>query len=146
MACCGATPYGDFMAAKRCELGGRLRRCSRPPCDTCQYCTRPFCREHAYVLEGYDAVCARPSCSAKHDDLPSHYAYVRGIRLRNHEGFCGIVGCEIARGFDCSKCGGRFCLGHLSDQMYPSAGLNQPSEMAIVCAHCWERRTIWSNP
>ena len=38
---------------------------------------RPFCAEHAYVLEGYDAVCSRAPCVAKHDDIPGHHDYVR---------------------------------------------------------------------
>ena len=140
------TRYRARMAEDRCALGGRLRRCSRPPADTCQYCARPFCPEHAYVLEGYDAVCVRQACAAKHDDLPGHHAYVRGVRLRNREGLCGSDGCKFAHGFDCSKCGGRFCLRHLSDERYPAARPGEPAEMAIVCAHCWARRTIWSKP
>ena len=134
------------MAASRCVLGGRIRRCPHPPRETCQYFSRPFCKEHAYVLEGYDAVCARPHCAAKHDDLPGHQDHVRGVRLRNHDGLCGFEGCEFPHNFDCDKCGGRFCLPHLSDELYPSVGSHQPAEMAVVCAHCWERRTIWSKP
>lgn len=133
------------MAEDRCALGGRLRRCRRPSRDTCQYCARPICEHHAYVLEGYDAVCVRPACTAKHDDLPGHHEYVRGVRLRNRDGSCGFDGCSHSPSFDCSKCGGRFCLQHLSDELYPSASPNQDAEMAIVCAHCWERRTIWSK-
>ncbi len=133
------------MVADRCALGGRIRRCSRPPHDTCQYCTRPFCPEHAYVLEGYDAVCTRAPCVAKHDDIPGHHDYVSGVRLRNRDGFCGFEVCAFAASFECSKCLGRFCLRHLSDQLYPSASSREPAEMAIVCDHCWERRTIWSK-
>ena len=133
------------MADDRCQLGGRLRRCSKPPADTCQYCARPFCHDHAYHLEGYDAVCVRPSCAAKHDDLPGHHEYVRGVRRRNYEGLCGLDGCDAPHSFNCEKCGGRFCNRHLSDELYPSAGSRESAEMAIVCAHCWKRRTIWSK-
>ncbi len=134
------------MAATRCALGGRLRRCSRPPADTCQYCARPFCREHAHHLQEYDAVCARSSCTAKHDDLPVHHAYLREVRIRNQAGQCGFEGCSAPHSFDCTKCQARFCLRHLSDELYPSMGSREPAEMAIVCAHCWKRRTIWSKP
>ena len=104
-----------------------------------------MCEEHAYVLEGYDAVCVRRACTAKHDDLPGHHEYVRGVRLRNRDGFCGFESCSYSPSFDCSKCGGRFCLRCLSDELYPSAHPGQDAEMAIVCAHCWDRRTIWSK-
>lgn len=133
------------MADDRCALGGRFRRCTRPPRDTCQYCARPICEEHAYYLEGYDAVCVRPACTAKHDDLPRHHEYVRGVRLRNRDGFCGLEGCPQPHSFDCAKCGGRFCIRHLSDQLYPAVSGRGDAEMAIVCAHCWHRRTIWSK-
>ena len=146
MASGDATRYGEFMVADRCALGGRFRRCSRPPRDTCQYCARPVCTEHAYVLEGYDVVCSRSPCVAKHDDIPGHHEYVRGVRLRNRDGACGFEACEFAASFDCSKCLGRFCLGHLTDQLYPSVGSRDPAEMAVVCDHCWQRRNIWSKP
>ena len=133
------------MPDERCALGRRWRRCARPPADTCQYCARPFCREHAYFLEGYDAVCARPACAAKHDDLPGHHDYVRGVRRRNHGGLCGFEACAHPHAFDCGKCGGRFCLAHLSDERYPSPGALEPAEMVIVCAHCWQRRVIWGK-
>ena len=134
------------MAEERCALGGRFRRCRRPPRDTCQYCARPICQDHAYVLEGYDAVCTRPPCRAKHDELPGHHEYLRRVRLRNRDSLCGFEGCEFKHTFDCTKCGGRFCLRHLSDELYPSVGSREPAAMAIVCAHCWERRTVWSKP
>ncbi len=133
------------MVAERCELGGRFRRCSNPPADTCQYCGRSICRDHAYFLEGYDAVCKRPVCTAKHDELPSHQEYVRGVLLRNREGLCGLDGCTRPLSYDCSKCRGRFCLGHLSDELYPAANSNEGPQMAVVCAHCWERRKIWGK-
>lgn len=134
------------MAAGRCALGGRLRRCPGPPADTCQYCARPFCPDHAHVLEGYEAVCVRKPCAAKHDDLQLHHGHMRGVRLRNREGRCGVEGCANAHGFDCEKCGGRFCLGHLADRLYPAApNSGESAAMACVCAHCWERREIWSR-
>ena len=98
------------------------------------------------MLAGYEAVCLRPPCTAKHDDLPGHHDYVRGVRLRNREGRCGFEGCEFPEAFDCTKCGGKFCLRHLSDELYPSTGSREPAQMAVVCAHCWARRTIWSKP
>ncbi len=68
------------------------------------------------------------------------------MRLRNRDDLCGFDGCEYKHTFDCTKCGGRFCLRHLSDELYPAMGSRGDAEMAIVCAHCWERRTIWSKP
>ena len=132
------------MATGRCELGGRLRRCPRSPADTCQYCARPFCYDHAHLLEGYEAVCARRPCVAKQDDLRAHHGHMRGVRLRNRDGRCGVEGCANAHGFDCEKCGGRFCLGHLADRLYPATGSGEAA-MACVCAHCWGRRAIWSR-
>ena len=134
------------MAAGGCELGGRLRRCARPPANTCQYCARPFCQDHAHLLEGYEAVCARKPCVAKQDDLRAHLGHMRGVRLRNREGRCGVEGCANAHGFDCEKCGARFCLGHLADRLYPAApNSGEAAAMACVCAHCWGRREIWSR-
>ncbi len=95
------------------------------------------------MLEAYEAVCVRPPCVAKYDDMPRHHGYVRGVRRLNQAGLCGFEGCGRPCSFECAKCLGRFCLGHLSDRLYPAS--HEPASMACVCPHCWERRRIWSK-
>ena len=133
------------MGEGSCELGGRFRRCSNPVAETCQYCGRSFCSEHAHFVEGFEAVCARSPCVAKHKDLQEHHAYFAGVVQRNRSGLCGLDGCNERRALECSKCHGSYCASHVSDQTYPAEGSREPPRMASVCPHCWGRRKIWSK-
>lgn len=139
-------PEGSPVANHSCRAGGRFRRCARPPVHTCQYCGRPFCEAHSYFAEGYDAVCIRGRCRAKHDDLQRHEAYRLRVSERNRAGLCGVEGCGPHPGLECSLCRGHFCARHISDRQYPIREgyviINRP---ASVCPWCWDRRKVWKR-
>lgn len=132
------------MAHSNCQLGRRFARCHNPATHECQYCGRAFCPEHSYFVEGHEAVCARPPCARKHDDLAEHLAYRSRVEQRNHAGLCGIDGCGPHPGFECSLCLGLFCGDHLTEHMYPfRAGRTTVDRPVSVCAACWARRKVW---
>ncbi len=133
-------------SSSRCQLGGRLFRCTNPGMYVCQYCARSFCEEHATYVEGHEEVCARRECRAKWDDLQLHFRYREFVFARNRAGVCGVEGCEGRFGYVCSLCQGQFCPDHLSERLYPVFdGYRRREEPRSVCDHCWERRKIWSQ-
>jgi hypothetical protein len=132
------------MAARACQIGGRLSRCPNPPAHNCQYCGRWFCGDHSHYVEGHEAVCARKQCRAKRDDLEDHLRYSERVGQRNRVGLCGIEECGPHPGYQCSLCRGFFCAAHLSDRMYPfSEGRIMIDRPVSICARCWQRRKVW---
>ncbi|MGE5597655.1 MAG: hypothetical protein ACM3S1_16650 [Hyphomicrobiales bacterium] len=132
------------MADPACQLGGRFSRCTRASKNTCQYCGRHFCAEHAYVDEGIDAVCTRNRCRTKFDDLRRHLQYRQRVQQRNSAGLCGLEGCGPHPAFECSLCNGLFCEAHVSNRLYPFREAFSSSERPVsVCEWCWKRRKIW---
>ncbi|MBN9491827.1 hypothetical protein J0H33_00565 [bacterium] len=132
------------MAHPTCQVGGRFSRCHGAAQYDCQYCGRAFCAEHAYFVEGHEAVCSRKSCATKRDDLAQHLEYRRGVERRNNAGLCGIDGCGPHPGFECSLCRGLFCGDHLTERMYPfRMGMATIDRPVSICAACWDRRKIW---
>lgn len=132
------------MAPSVCQLGGRFSHCSRPAVDTCQYCGKPFCDAHTYVLEGLDAVCTHKHCVAKLDDVRVHLQYRSRVFERNRAGLCGCESCGPHPSFECSLCTGSFCDSHIQERRYPfREGRIVLERPASVCDWCWNRRKIW---
>ncbi len=132
------------VATNACGAGGRFRPCRAIVVNTCQYCGRGFCTPHAYVLEGFEAVCMRKRCRLKHDDLQLHLAYKARVTARNGAGLCGIPDCGPHPRTECSLCRGHFCDAHISERMYPfREGRLIIEKPASICAWCWQRRKIW---
>jgi hypothetical protein len=132
------------VSATQCGAAGRFRTCHEPVVNTCQYCGRGFCARHTYFLEGYDAVCTRPRCQHKHDDLARHMVYRQSVAARNAAGLCGVEGCGPHPRTECSLCRGHFCDAHISERMYPfREGRLIIEKPASICAWCWARRKIW---
>ena len=131
-------------ATATCQVGGRFSRCHNEAVNSCQYCGRRFCDSHTHYAENHEAVCARPTCVRKREDLVVHIAYRDRVGQRNHAGLCGFEDCGPHPGFECSLCQGRFCEGHLSERMYPFRdGWVVFERRVSVCPRCWERRKVW---
>jgi hypothetical protein len=127
-----------------CDVGGRFSRCPAHAIDTCQYCARPFCDEHTYHREGYDAVCLRKDCRAKHDDLQAHLVFKERARLLNSEGLCGMEACGPNTRYECALCRAAYCDAHLQSRLYPfREGRIVIEKPAPVCNRCWSRRKLW---
>jgi hypothetical protein len=127
-----------------CQAGGRFSRCHNEAGNTCQYCGRAFCTGHRYVEEGHEAVCSRPRCRTKFDDLVRHLAYKERARQRNAVGLCGSENCGPHPIFECSLCNAHFCARHVTERMYPVRdGFAVIERPMSVCSRCWERRKIW---
>lgn len=134
------------MGEPGCKLGGRFSKCPSPSLTTCQYCARPFCAEHTYVLEGIEAVCARKQCVAKQNDLQLHLEYRERVRQRNGAGLCGVESCGPHPGLECSLCHGHFCDGHIEPRDYPlRQGRVILQRRLSVCGQCWKRRKVWAH-
>lgn len=130
-----------------CQLGRLFRRCRATPSHTCQYCARSFCDDHAHFVEGYEAVCARKRCAAKHEDLQRHIDYKDTARGRNRAGLCGQPDCTAVHPTNqCSMCQSVFCRDHLRDRVYPvQEGWVKVDKHVSVCAWCWARRKLWQR-
>lgn len=127
-----------------CRLGGRFSRCPNSPVNSCQYCGRDFCADHAYYLEGHEAVCTRKRCKAKHDDLRRHLQYRQRVQQRNAAGLCGEERCGPHPVYECSLCNGLFCEEHVRVRMYPFRdGRVVIERPASLCEWCWQRRKVW---
>ena len=127
-----------------CQVGGRFSRCHNVAIQSCQYCGRNFCAEHAHFVQDHEAVCSRPACRRKREDLVAHLAYRDRVRQRNAAGLCGFEGCGPHPGYECSLCLGLFCDAHLSERMYPfHDGWIQTERRVSICGRCWERRKVW---
>lgn len=132
--------------AVHCQVGGRFSRCHNESVNSCQYCGRDFCAEHAHYVEGHEAVCSRKACRDKRDDLAVHLAYRERVTQRNNVGLCGIEDCGPHPGFQCSLCQGHFCDNHLSQRTYTFFdGWSSVQRWVSVCPRCWERRKIWAR-
>lgn len=95
-------------------------------------------------MHEHEAVCSRPRCRAKRDDLVRHMEYRDRVTQRNQAGLCGVESCGPHPGFECSLCLGLFCEAHLSERMYPFRdGWTTLERRLSVCARCWERRKVW---
>jgi hypothetical protein len=125
-------------------MGRWFSKCRQPAIETCQYCGRPFCGEHAHYVEGTNAVCSRTKCIRKHEDLVVHEAYKLAVTRRNMLDLCGEPECHGDPVLTCSLCEGRFCEEHLRVRKWGFRDAQASYErMVSICAHCWERRKIW---
>ena len=132
------------VAASACQIGGRLSRCHNTAENVCQYCGHRFCPTHRYYVEGFEAVCSRPRCRAKRDDMVMHSEYAERVRQRNGAGLCGVEECGPRPEYECSLCQGRFCERHVAAHVYPvREGRIVVGRPVSVCEHCWQRRKIW---
>lgn len=133
-----------LMAVAVCKVGGRFSRCRNDALNTCQYCARPFCADHAYHLYDHEAVCTGKICRAKQDDLSLHLVYRQRIGERNRAGLCGQEGCGPHPTLECSLCQGHFCDLHIFDRHYPIRQGTVVIERPVsVCGWCWRRRKLW---
>jgi len=125
---------------------GWFSHCEKPALDECQYCGKPFCEEHRYLIEGLDAVCNNKRCVAKHEDLARHAEYRARVRQRNGAGLCGVEDCGPHPVFECSLCEGLFCDKHVAERRYPyREGRVMVERPASVCDWCWQRRKLWRH-
>jgi hypothetical protein len=65
---------------------------------------------------------------------------------RNGSGRCGRPDCDHLPEGQCARCRAYFCYRHLeTHEEVTGRGLEQVSRLATLCAHCWERRPIWTR-
>lgn len=135
------------VATANCELGGRFRKCANSAVNTCQYCGRSFCASHTHHIKDHEAVCARDTCVAKHEDLQRHLDYKREVGGRNGAGHCGEPGCSTVHPrYQCSMCRGAFCAEHVRERMYAlQDGYVKIDKRVSICDWCWRRRKIWQK-
>jgi len=126
-----------------CEIKTGLFRCKAEAVAYCQYCGRPFCRQHGTVV-GDQEVCARKFCVAKREDLVKHLAYKAVVDRRNEAQLCGLDSCDRGTHGQCVRCKGHFCSLHVQPREEPILHNKVTvTQMATLCYHCWERRSIW---
>ena len=134
------------MNAQPCGFGsGLLRRgCGRAAVSDCVYCGRPFCAEHGERAENYTDVCAGKRCREKLQDLRAHAQWRERASASNRVSVCAIEECAERQRHQCSRCRLLFCRDHVSNREVRDHSV-QPAAtvLALVCAHCLERRKIW---
>ena len=137
--------------ATTCEIKeGFLKKfssCKQRPVGLCIYCGRAFCGDHGELRDQGEEICSRKNCIAKRDDLVTHLEYRALVVAQNQQtGTCGIPGCSHKPDGQCARCRAYFCLGHLDTREETvGTGYQQIRQMATMCAHCWDRRPIWTR-
>ena len=127
----------------KCEVSRRFRACGKPGVAVCQYCGRSFCGDHGDRLPGQQEICHTKVCERKREDLIQHAAYQTAVSERNSTQRCGQEPCDVPLQYECSKCRGLFCAGHLRERV-----VETPDGSTIrgsLCAHCNKRRKLWSR-
>jgi len=129
-----------------CAFGGGLLRpgCGREAVTDCVYCARPFCHEHGERGEHYMDVCAGKRCREKLRDARAHEEWRARVAASNRVSVCADEGCGSRLGHECSRCRMLFCAIHVREQRVKDTRRQPAIEVvALVCAHCSERRKIW---
>jgi hypothetical protein len=131
---------------QRCEVKKGLFRCSSEAVGLCQYCGRPFCREHGELLGDAQEICDRKTCQEKRSDVERHQAYKQFVVMRNEVSSCGVPGCAGELAAQCSRCRGLFCAGHVARREETVVeNHRRVTKMTALCDHCWARRPLWSR-
>ena len=134
----------SVVATNRCQVKGGLFGCKSQAQAVCQYCGRPFCKDHGVVLPDGQEICSRKFCVAKKEDLERHLAYRTEAQERNRSRLCGIVSCKNDLLGQCARCKAFFCRQHVEPRRETILE-NQVRvpQIASLCHHCWARRGIW---
>ncbi len=131
-----------------CDYGGRFWRagCGREAVAECVYCGRPFCAAHGDRGPDYTDACHRRVCRTKLADVAAHQDWRQRMQVANAVGLCAEDGCAERSQHACSRCRLHFCIAHVHERTVLNR-LTTPArrELALVCAHCHERRKLWDK-
>ncbi len=138
---------GEVTTSARCTYGGGLLRrgCGQAAVTDCVYCARPFCEEHGQRGAQYMDVCSRTRCQRKREDLDAHTEWRARMELSNRVSVCADERCDSRMRHECSRCRLLFCADHVREMRGRDSSRQRPAGIkALVCAHCGERRKIWT--